>query len=168
VEEPEPAQRIRNFAHVGKLRVYGDLTEEANLDLGLSGALHEPKDVTDASGAVIEDFDRKRLGALDLTLRWKPLSQGVYRSFVWRSELLYTDQSLAPVTDPVDGAELEPAARINRRGAYSYLEIQPAKRWRLGVRGDYSEDPEVRDNAVHPVRVQPFPRAVDAQGPAGG
>lgn len=142
-QETEPAQRLRNFAQVAKVRLYADMTDTTNVDLGLSGALHEPKDV---AGSVPHDFDRKRFGAVDVTFRWKPLAHGVYQSFIWRTEGLYTDQSLAPVTDPVDASKNEPSARINRRGAYSYVEAQPAKRWRMGVRGDYVEDPAVRDN----------------------
>lgn len=144
-EESAPAQRLRNFAQVAKLRFYADMTETANVDAGVSGALHEPKDV---GGADPHDFDRKRFGGVDLTLRWKPLAQGTSRSVLWRTEGFYTDQSLAPVTNAVDGSIEEPATRINRRGAYSYIEVQPAKRWRVGIRGDYSEDPEVRDSST--------------------
>lgn len=143
IEAVAPAQRLRNFAHVAKIRFYKDMNDTTNVDLGVSGALHEPKDV---EGSVPHDFDRKRLSAVDLTFRWKPLAQGVYRSAIWRSEGFYTDQSLAPVLDPVDASKNQPAVRLNRRGMYSYLEFQPLKRWRLGVRGDYVEDPTVRDN----------------------
>lgn len=139
-----PVHRLRNFAHVAKLRFYQDLTDTTNLDLGFSGALHEPKDVTHADGQVLQDFDRTRLAAMDLTLRWKPLAQGVYRSATWRSEVLYADQSLATVFNPVDGSVEDKAARTNRRGGYSYVEFQPTKRWRGGVRGDYVEDPATR------------------------
>lgn len=147
-EAPTPAKRIRNFAHVSKVRFYKDLGETANVDLGISGALYEPKDEVDGTGVVVRDFDRKRLGAVDVTFRWKPLAQGVYRSFVWRTEGLYTDQSLGNVLNPIDGSLEAPAARVHRRGGYSYVEIQPAKRWRFGVRGDYVEDPLVRDAAI--------------------
>lgn len=154
-QEVDQAQRLRNFAHVAKVRFYQDITETANVDLGLSGALHEPKDV---EGSHPHDFDRKRFGAVDLTFRWKPLAHGVYQSALWRTEGLYTDQSLAPVISPVTGTEESPAARIYRRGAYSYLEVQPVKRWRMGVRGDYGEDPEIRDkNMPHITRaVAPY------------
>lgn len=149
-EETEPAQRLRNFAQVAKVRIYKDITDTANVDLGLSGALHEPKDVV---GSLPHDFDRKRFAGADLTFRWKPLAHGVYRSVLWRTEGLYTDQSLAPVTNPVDGSEAEPAQRVYRRGAYSYVEAQPIKRWRVGVRGDYVEDPDVREkNTPHITR----------------
>jgi hypothetical protein len=147
-EGPTPPKRLRNFAHAAKMRFYKDITDNANLDVGISGALYEPKDRVDGSGVLLEDYDRKRLAALDVTFRWKPLAQGVYRSFLWRTEALYADWSLSPVLSPIDGSVEAPAARVHRRGGYSYLEVQPAKRWRFGVRGDYVEDPNVRDNAT--------------------
>lgn len=156
-ETPAPAKRITNFAHVGKIRFYRDITESTNLDLGFSGALYEPKDVY--KDDVLEtDYDQKSIAAVDLTFRWKPLAQGSYHSFLWRTEGLYTDQSLAQVVSPVDGSDVAAAKRINRRGAYSYIEVQPAKRWRFGVRGDYMEDPDVRENDTpHIVRaVAPY------------
>ncbi|HMZ26057.1 MAG TPA: hypothetical protein PLM37_01920 [Elusimicrobiota bacterium] len=143
-DSPTPPKRLGNFAHVSKIRFYKDLSDTTNVDLGFSGALYQPRAVVDGSGAVLQDFDRKKLGAVDFTLRWKPLAQGVYRSAIWRTEILYTDQSLARLLNPVDGSEEAPAARIHRRGGYSYVELQPAKRWRAGLRGDYAEDPTVR------------------------
>ncbi len=139
-ESSTPSHRFGNFAQTAKLRAYKDLTDTTNIDLGLSGAVHQPK------ATATEEFDRRRFAALDLTVRWKPLSQGVYRSFVWRTEGHYTDQDLVQVTNPVDGSIDEPAARVHRRGAYSDAEVQPVQRWRFGVRGDYAEDPAVRDD----------------------
>jgi hypothetical protein len=144
-EAPTPAKRITNFAHVGKIRVYKDLSESTNLDLGVSGSIYAPKDLY-KEDALETDFDKKSLAAVDVTVRWKPLAQGMYHSVLWRTEGMYTDQSLAQVVSPVDGGEVAEKTRINRRGAYSYVEVQPAKRWRFGVRGDYMEDPEIRDN----------------------
>ncbi len=136
-DSPSASQRGRSFAQVAKVRVYGDLTDTANLDLGLSGAVHAP-----------EGQDQRRLAAVDLTFRWKPLSQGVYRSFTWRSEALYSRNRLVAIADPVTGNPSAPAATVNARGAYSYVEVQPAMRWRVGVRGDYVEDPNERDSTA--------------------
>lgn len=147
-ESPNPPKRLRNFGHAAKIRFYKDLTDNANIDVGVSGALHEPKDRVDGSGALLEDYDRKRLAALDVTFRWKPLAQGAYRSFLWRTEALYADWSLAPVFSPIDGSVEEPVARVHRRAGYSYVEVQPARRWRFGLRGDYVEDPDVRDTTT--------------------
>jgi hypothetical protein len=132
-DEPSQSHRGRGQAHVARVRAYTDLTDEINLDVGLSGALREPK-----------DLDQRRMAAVDVTFRWKPLAQGVYRSFLWRTEGMYSRRSLTAVADPVTGLEASPAAVTYARGVYSYAEIQTAQRWRFGLRGDYVEDPEAR------------------------
>ena len=88
------------------------------------------------------------MGAVDLTFRWKPVERGVYHSFLWRTEALYSNRKLAPVTDAVTGATTIAERRLHRRGIYSYVEIQPALRWKLGVRGDYVESPNDDNLAV--------------------
>ena len=135
--ETATSQRGRSYAHVAKVRFYRDLTDTTNVDLGVSGALREP-----------QAMDQRRLAAVDLTFRWKPLAQGVYHSVTWRSEALYSRNKLVETFDPVTGAQAEPEATVNARGAYSYVEVQPAMRWRFGVRGDYVEDPDNRDKTL--------------------
>jgi len=132
-EAEETPRTLRNFAHVSRARFYKDLTDDANLELGVSGALHQP-----------EGHEHRRLGAVDLTFRWKPLREGLYKSFIWRTEGLYSSRKLEEETD-VTGAVTSPEKELDRRGVYSYVEIQPARRWRFGLRGDYVEDPEAKD-----------------------
>jgi hypothetical protein len=133
VQEDEPAapRRARDLGHVGRVRFFQDITDTVNVDLGLSGAIHQP-----------EGFLHRQLGGMDLTFRWKPLQEGQYRSFLWRTEGLYSRRHLPAATDPVTGAQASPAARTDRRGAYSYAEYQADRRWRCGLRSDYLEDPD--------------------------
>jgi len=146
-DEATTPQRGRNFAQVGKVRFYQDITDTTNLDLGLSGAVRRP-----------EGLDQRQLAAVDLTFRWKPLAQGVYHSFTWRSEALYSRNKLVETLDAITQKESQPAATVNARGAYSYVEAQPAMRWRFGVREDYFEDPDNRvASAPHITRaVSPY------------
>ena len=88
------------------------------------------------------------MGEVDMTLRWKPLETGLYRSFIWRTEALYSDRKLPQETSLLTGAVTNPERRLYRRGIYSYVEFQPARRWKFGVRGDYSEDPEKADESI--------------------
>jgi hypothetical protein len=132
-EEPHVPRTIRNFAHVARVRFYRDLTGAANAELGFSGALHQP-----------EGHEQRKLGGMDLTFRWKPLRGGLYRSFIWRTEGIYSSRVLEEEAD-VTGAVTAPERKLDRRGAYSYVEYQFARRWRFGVRADYMEDPEADD-----------------------
>jgi hypothetical protein len=129
-EESSRSRTLRNFAQVARARFYGDLTDAANLDVGLSGALSDPR----------ED-KQVRMAAVDVTLRWRPPQAGLYKGLLWRTEALYSSRTL-PEETLITGRIVAPRRRLDRRGAYSYVEVQPARRWRLGVRGDYSEAPE--------------------------
>ncbi|HRY29796.1 MAG TPA: hypothetical protein P5079_07130 [Elusimicrobiota bacterium] len=136
-EEEEPVKRsVRNFAHVGRVRFYRDMTDTANVELGLSGVLHQP-----------EGHEQRRMAGADVTFRWKPLRRGLYRSFLWRTEGVYSTRKLEAVSD-LSGAVTAPEMEVDRRGFYSYVELQPARRWRFGLRGDYVEDPEAKDEVL--------------------
>ena len=82
--ENKTERQIRNFAHISRLRFYKDFTDTTNLELGLSGILHQPKERKET-----------KMGAVDITFRWKPLQEGMYRSFIWRTEILYSDRKLS-------------------------------------------------------------------------
>ncbi|MCB4757407.1 MAG: hypothetical protein LHV69_10335 [Elusimicrobia bacterium] len=133
VHRPEETveRQLRNFAHLSKIRFYKDFTDTTNIDLGFSGALHQPKERKET-----------KMGAIDVTLRWKPIREGLYRSFLWRTEAFYSDRKLMPETDLLTGAVTAAERRLHRRGWYSNIEVQPAQRWRFGVRADYVESPE--------------------------
>lgn len=132
-DEAEAPRTLRNFAQVARLRFYGDLTDAANVDVGVSGALHQP-----------EGGKQVRMAGADLTFRWRPAREGLYRGFLWRTEGIASRRVLAEETD-LTGAVVAGRRPVSRKGLYSYVEWQPARRWKLGVRGDYSEDPEAAD-----------------------
>src|SRR6185295_9147989 len=73
--------------------------------------------------------------------------RGLYRGLMWRTEGITSSRSLPAVLDAT-GAQIADRRRLDRRGAYSYVEWQADRRWRFGVRGDYSEDPEAKDEVL--------------------
>jgi hypothetical protein len=102
-------------ATVAHLRGYRDLSDDANLDIGFSYARGH-------NGA---DSLVSNLYGIDTTFRWKPLQRSIYRSFVGRSEVIWSRR------DQPDGL----------RGAFGYYvsgEYQFARRWFAGVRLDHS------------------------------
>lgn len=147
VDEGETSHgRLRDFANIAKIRAFRDIGETFDVDLGLSGVVHEP-----AEG------ERRRLGVADLTFRWKPARTALYRSVMWRSAAYYSNRDLEAEANPVTGAVVEPAAdHVGAWAGYSYLQIQSGRRWRLGVRGDYLEDPVARTDAVVTRAVSPY------------
>ena len=116
-----------DLSYVGRLRGYRDLTDDTNVDLGLSyGRGHN------ASG-VIDDVDIGRftsdLWAIDATVRWRPLQQASYRSFLGRSEFFWSRRE-------------QPGGRQGAFGYYLSGDYQLTRRWFVGARYDRSERAE--------------------------
>jgi hypothetical protein len=108
-------------SYTGRLRGYRDLTEGTNLDLGASFSWGH----TDAE----RDYDAtRRLVGVDATVRWRPLRRAIYRRFVGRTELVWSQDRLSASDD-------------TSFGMYSSGEYQFARRWFAGARYDYSERP---------------------------
>jgi hypothetical protein len=121
--EEEPvfiASRQSDVSTVAHLRGYRDLTESTNLDLGLSFARGQ----NDAGSTT-------NIYGVDATLRWKPLRRAIYRSFIARSEFVWSQRRQQPEA-------LLPAVQ-RAFGFYTSADFQFNRRWTAGARYDWSE-----------------------------
>jgi hypothetical protein len=117
------AAKPGNVSAVGHLRGYHDLTESANIDLGFSYARGH-----NASGLAVDDLSgtfTTNLYGVDATVRWRPLRRSIYRSFVGRSEVIWSRRD-------------QPGGLQAANGLYVSGDYQFARRWFAGVRGDRS------------------------------
>jgi hypothetical protein len=84
------------------------------------------------------DPDNTRLGTTlwgaDLTYKWRPPQEGLYKSLWWQSEGYWSSRDLAE------------GESVNAWGMYSSLTYQFQQRWSAGLRYDYVQDP--LDNAL--------------------
>jgi hypothetical protein len=118
-----------DLSYVGHLRGYQDITDNTNIDLGVSYA-HGHND----SGIVGDvDFGRFRttLYGTDATIHWRPLQRSIYHSFVGRSEFIWSRRQ-------------QPLGLQSAVGYYVSGDYQFARRWFAGVRYD---DSKRADNA---------------------
>ena len=106
---------------VGHLRAYRDLSEDKNVDLGVSFA-HGQTDVGAAQGLDLH----KDLVGLDATFRYRPLRRAIYQRLNVRTELIWSHQELSS-----DG-------HTTAFGWYGLGEYQFAQRWYAGARLDRS------------------------------
>lgn len=113
-----------DVAFVGRLRGYRDLSDNSNLDMGVSFA-HGPTDL----GPDIH----KRLVGVDVTFRWRPLERAIYRRFIGRTELIWSRR------DAPENGTLDLQDRPNAFGMYVSGDYQFARRWYVGARLDRSE-----------------------------
>src|SRR5688572_24358181 len=123
-----------DLSYVGHLRGYHDLTDDTNLDLGVSYARgHNP-------AGLIADVDDGRfmtdLWGIDATVRWRPLQRAIYNSVLGRAEVIWSRRE-------------QFGGRQRALGYYGSADYQLARRWFLGGRFDRSqraEDASLRDS----------------------
>ena len=126
------AQRRSDLAYNVHYRAFRDLSESVNLDLGTAWAVGPNSTSTPA------ESHWTTLESIDMTLRWKPLMTGTYRSASVRGELFRSRRSQPS----------EAGGRQTARGWFLSGEYQLAKRWFVGARvesSDRSEFANLRD-----------------------
>ena len=106
------------FIYLGHLKNFFTLSDNATLELGLTG-ITGPNDSSRTTS----------IAAADLTYKWKPVKMNTYKSLTWQSEFYYGHANL------LDNFS------INSFGLYSFLQYQLAKRWFLTGRYDYAQKP---------------------------
>ena len=88
--------------------------------------------------------------ATDITYRWRPLQQGIYKSFIAQAELMRQSNDEPDVPDEfqeADGRPIEFAGPTGRyTGGYVFARYQTTRRTFVGARYDFLDDPE-RDGA---------------------
>jgi len=110
------------LSYVGHLRGYQDITDNTNIDLGISYAQgHNPAGIAEGQ---LGQFSTRLYGT-DATLRWKPLSRAIYHSFVGRSEVIWSRRQ-------------QPGGLQSGKGFYVSGDYQFARRWFAGGRYDWS------------------------------
>ena len=127
------AARHDEVSYVGHLRGYQDITESSNIDLGFSVARgHNDAELADD---VVSGVFTTKLYGVDATFRWRPLRRSIYRSFVGRTEWIWSRR------DQLNGLQ-------KSSGFYVSADYQFGRRWFAGVRYDASDraiDASLRD-----------------------
>ncbi len=117
---------------VGHLRGYRDLTDNSNIDLGVS--------YSRGHNLFGSDFITNLYG-IDATYHWKPLRRSIYKSFIARSEFIWRQQHQpSPGACQTIACPLDTAAGFQRAfGFYASGDYQFARRWFVGARVDRSD-----------------------------
>jgi len=118
------SSRRGDLSVVGHVRGYQDLSESTNIDLGVSYSRgHNSAGIVD--GADVGRF-RTQIYGVDGTVRWRPLRRAIYRSFIGRTELVWSRRQ-------------QFGGQQNAMGYYVSGDYQIARRWVTGIRYDRSE-----------------------------
>jgi hypothetical protein len=117
-----------DFAHLLHAKNLFELSEATTLEFGGTAAT-APND--DGHGG-----NRTWLEGIDLTLKWRPPAEALYKGLTWQTEALFSQK------DTDDGER-------DTWGLYSSLEYQFARRWKAAARYDYSELPDFENLREH-------------------
>jgi hypothetical protein len=157
IEPDEPPNRsLSGAGYAARLRNYWDLSQSANIELSASAATGKatqgvfcvpvgggeevacdghPTGVNVRTGVVGTDF----------TVRWRPLQQGLYRSFIFQAEWMRQLNDETPeLFDAPSGFDLEyEGPTRSYDGFYAFARYQLSRRTYFGARYDWLEDPEL-------------------------
>jgi hypothetical protein len=131
--------RTSDLTYLGHLKAFHDITENSNVEVGASWVTGKTPLLT--ADPDVSPLVRRDVGGVDVTYRWKPLMQGLYRSLIARTEAYWGNSERTS----------------NTFGFYSSLDYQLAQRWFAGVRLDSADaqpflsdigTPRVVDNAT--------------------
>ncbi|HEY3053862.1 MAG TPA: hypothetical protein VGK04_10810 [Thermoanaerobaculia bacterium] len=103
-----------DLAYNGHLKFFKDISENSNIEVGTSYA----------RGTLPEAAGSNQFGGVDVTYRWKPLQQGLYKGLIYRFEGLVNKR--------------DDFGR-NPKGFYTSVDYQLAQRWFTGLRIDRAD-----------------------------
>jgi hypothetical protein len=146
VAEEPTNKEIGGLGFSARLRNYWDLSQAANLELSASavtGKREQPFDfgLTPPAPDVNAVIASNAVYGGDVTFRWRPLEQGLYRSFIAQAEVYH--QVNQRIEDPDYGGP-------NRdfTGAYGFARWQMTRRTYIGGRYDWLQDPELNGETL--------------------
>ena len=138
---------LSGLAYGARVRNYWDLSNASNLEISgsaMTGKMERPLDV--AVDEVNAEALRQTTFGADVTFRWRPPGQGLYKSFIAQAEFM------AQQNDNVQATALpSPIQLDDYTGFYVFARYQTSRRAYVGARFDSLDDPEFggeRTNAV--------------------
>lgn len=139
--EAPASRRLGGMGYQARLRNYWDLSQNTNVELGASAMTGRRPAATSGIFEAINAINARQstLGA-DLTVRWRPLQQGLYKSLILQGEVMHQVNERNP--EAPGGVDLLHPSR-DFTGAYLFGRWQLGQRLFLGGRYDWLEDPEL-------------------------
>jgi hypothetical protein len=136
---PEPPNKeLTGLGFSARLRNYWDFSESANMELSASaitGKREQPYTPAPSDPTINAVIASQAVYGADVTYRWRPLEQGLYKSFIAQAEFYH--QVNQRVSDP---NYLGPTRDFS--GAYGFARWQLTRRLYVGGRYDWLQDPD--------------------------
>jgi len=134
---PGPYRNFTDLAFWSRVSSYFDLTPNLQLEGGVSG-LWQPSADNGETGDV--NLQERRVAGLDVRMSYLPLANNQFKSLVWGTEVLYSDNRYLfdPNGTPHDGDESN--STVGSVGMYSYLTYKWHRQWSAGFLFEWLQD----------------------------
>ncbi|HET6232357.1 MAG TPA: hypothetical protein VFE05_19940 [Longimicrobiaceae bacterium] len=144
----EPVNRsLGGLGFSARLRNYVDISQSTNFELSASAMTgRRAQPAVFATSELTAVAARQTTLGVDLTYRWRPLEQGLYKSFMLQGEFMRQING-----DPVDESDVFLGPTRNYNGAYVFARYQVGPRSFIGSRYDWVQDPENDGDALNAV-----------------
>lgn len=138
------AERTKDeFTYLARLNTSAELADDHGIELGAHSAWTPKRTVLDLSldtnadgtpdtpaGIITRKNTWRTLQGADLTYRYQPAEGGIYRGFLWSTELMQNNERR------FDPATRLPADRVSAWGGFSYVQAKLGRHWRPGLMVD--------------------------------
>lgn len=137
-------KKLSGLGYSGRLRNYWDLSQASNIELSFSGITGKREQPIIGASAGLGTPARQSVISTDFTYRWRPLRQGLYKSFILQAEFMRQLNERDPRLElpddvsPIGLAYGGPARDFS--GGYVFARYQLTRRGYLGARFDAFQD----------------------------
>jgi hypothetical protein len=149
---PGTFRHFREVNYFGRLSTYFDLTPDWQFETGISGLINPKTEdragvLVQPNGSTLTERER-RLAGLDVKLSYIPLRNNQFQSFVWGTEVLYSDDrylfdpdgSLNPNLPAPGLSGDEFNGHVGSLGLYSYATYKWHRQWSAGFLFDWLQN----------------------------
>jgi len=148
-------KKLSGLGYSVRLRNYWDLSQASNIELSFSAITGKREQPVFGADPTLGTAARQSVVGTDFTYRWRPLQQGLYKSFVLQAELLQQVNEKDPTLElpsgvPPDGLVYGGPTR-NFTGGYAFARYQLTRRGYVGARFDSFQDEAAGGSATNAV-----------------
>ena len=145
-------KKLSGLGYSARLRNYWDLNQASNIELSFSGITGEREQPVLGGDPTLGTPARQSVVGTDFTYRWRPLQQGLYKSFILQAELLQQLNEKNPTLELPSGVSPDGLAyggpTRNFTGGYVLARYQLTRRGYLGARFDSFQDEAAEGSAT--------------------
>ena len=137
-------KKLSGLGYSARLRNYWDLNEASNIELSFSGITGKREQPVLGGDPALATGARQSVIGSDFTYRWRPLQQGLYKSFILQAEFMRQLNERNPDLElPGDvsaGGLSYGGPDRDFSGAYVFARYQVTRRGYIGARFDTFQD----------------------------